>query len=66
MSNTRHDEQSDRLLTRKELAERWSKSVRTLKRWDVAGKLKPLTLGPRTVRYRLSDILAIEADAEAK
>lgn len=59
-------DQSERLLSRKQLARRWDKSIKTLKRWEKAGKLRPFTLGPRTVRYRLSDILAFEADAAAR
>ena len=55
-----HDE---RQLSRKELAARWNLSVKTIKRKEKAGELQPLTLGPRTVRHRLSDILAYEADA---
>lgn len=58
--------QTDRLISRKELAERFNLSIKTLKRREKAGLLRPLTLGPRTVRYRLSDILAIEEDAAAK
>jgi len=56
---------NDRLLTRRELAERWNLSERTLKRRDQSGDLSPITLSPRVVRYRLSDILAIESDAAA-
>jgi len=58
--------QPDRLLSRKELAERHGISIKTLKRREKAGLLRPLSLGPRTVRYRLSDILAIEEDAAAR
>lgn len=56
----------DRQLSRKELAERWNVSIKTLKRREKAGTLRPLSLGARTVRYRLSDILAIEEDAAAR
>ena len=55
--------QDERQLSRKELADRWNLSVKTIKRKEKAGELQPLTLGPRTVRHRLSDILAFEADA---
>lgn len=65
MSLTLHPKE-DRQLSRKELAERWSLSIKTLKRREKVGALRPLSLGARTVRYRLSDILAIEEDAAAR
>jgi hypothetical protein len=52
-------------LTRKGLAHRWSCSTETIKRREAAGALTALKLG-RLVRYRLSDILALEADAEVR
>jgi len=58
--------QSDRLVSRKELSERWSLSQKTLKRRERAGELRPLTLSANCVRYRLSEILAIEEDAAAR
>lgn len=58
--------QQDRQISRKELSERWSLSIKTLKRREKDGTLRPLSLGKRTVRYRLSEILAIEEDAAAK
>ena len=58
--------ESDPSLTRKQLAERWNITTRTLKRWEKAGRIKPLTLSSHTIRYKLSEILAFEADAEAK
>jgi len=58
--------EKDRQLSRKELSERWNVSIKTLKRREKAGILRPLSLGPRTVRYRLSDILRIEEDAAAR
>jgi hypothetical protein len=53
------------LLTRVELGQRWKKSIRTLKRWEKEGRLNPLTLGPRTIRYRLGDILQFEKESES-
>ena len=50
----------DRLLHRKELGERWSCSGETLKRYEKRGLLKPIKLAPRMVRYRLSDVIALE------
>ena len=58
--------ESDPSLTRKQLAERWNITTRTLKRWEKAGRINPLTLSSRVIRYRLAEVLAIEADAEPK
>lgn len=52
-----------RLIDRKELAARWKVSIPTIKRRDADGLLKPLHLSTRLVRYRLSDIEEIEAQA---
>ena len=54
-----------RLLTRKDLSDRWQLSVETLKRRERSGILRPLKLG-RGVRYRLDDIERLEADAEVR
>jgi len=62
----KHHSQSDRLLSRKDLSERWNLSTKTLKRREKAGELRPLTLSANCVRYRLSEILAIEEDAAAR
>jgi len=56
-------EKQDQLLSRRQAAERWSCSTETLKRREKAGMLKVLKIGPH-VRYRVSDIEAIEAAAE--
>jgi len=48
-------------LSRRELAERWSCCVETLKNRERAGLLKPVRFGSRSWRYRLSEILALEA-----
>jgi Helix-turn-helix domain len=53
----------DPLFTRQELAERWRQSTETIKRRERAGRLHALKLG-RSVRYRLSDVLAFEKAAE--
>jgi hypothetical protein len=52
-----------RLLTRKGLSDRWQLSIETLKRRERCGVLRVLKLG-RGVRYRLSDIEHLEAEAE--
>ena len=58
-------EESEQLFTRKDLANRHQVSIETLKRRENAGLLKALKIG-RGVRYRLSDILAFEKDAEVR
>ncbi len=50
----------ERLLHRKELGKRWSCSGETLKRYEKRGLLKPIKLAPRMLRYRLSDVIALE------
>lgn len=54
------EERDQRLLSRKELAARWSCSEKTV-RSRTDGKLDEVFLGPRGIRYRLSDIIAYEA-----
>jgi len=56
---------NDPLITRRQVAERWSQSYETIKRREKAGLLHALKMG-RGVRYRLSEILAFEAAAEIK
>jgi hypothetical protein len=56
---------SVQLVTRKGLAGRWQVSVETLKRRERAGVLPFLKLG-RGVRYRLSDVERLEADANVR
>ena len=53
------------MLTRRNLAHRWRVSTETLKRKERAGLLHSLKIG-RGIRYRLSDILNFEADAEVR
>jgi len=57
-----HQENAVRLVTRRELSDRWKLSVETLKRRERCGLLPFLKLG-RGVRYRLSDIEHLEAEA---
>jgi hypothetical protein len=52
------------LITRKQLCARWECCTMTLKRREAEGVLKPVRFNSRMLRYRLSDILAIEAAAE--
>jgi hypothetical protein len=60
-----HQDNAVRLFTRKELSDRWKLSVETLKRRERSGILPCLKLG-RGVRYRLSDVEHLEADAEVR
>jgi hypothetical protein len=55
-------DRTERFLTRKGLADRWQLSTETLKRRERCGLLPFLKLG-RGVRYRLSDIEHLEAEA---
>ena len=59
---TRNTDQIE-MLTRRDLAHRWRVSTETLKRREKAGLLRALKIG-KGVRYRLSDILNFEAEAE--
>jgi predicted DNA-binding transcriptional regulator AlpA len=54
---------TERLLTRRELANRWSCSTETVKRKTAAGILTPVRFGLRFVRYRLSEIELLETQA---
>ncbi len=49
------------LIDRLTLAARWRCSVMSLKRMQRDGRLQPVTLGKRLIRYRLADIVTIEA-----
>ncbi len=51
------------LLSRKQLATRWQVSKETIKRREKDGTLKVLKLG-RDARYRISDVLRLEQEAE--
>jgi hypothetical protein len=52
------------LISRRQLAARWGTSTETLKRREREGILKSIRFNQRLLRYRLSDIIAIEAAAE--
>jgi hypothetical protein len=56
---------SVQLVTRKGLADRWQVSIETLKRRERCGLLPFLKLG-HGVRYRLSDVERLEADADVR
>ena len=48
----------DRLLKRSDLQALFAVDTSTLRRWESWGILRPLRLGPRTIRYRQSDVEA--------
>jgi len=54
---------TERLLTRRELANRWSCSTETVKTQNSGGDLTPVRFGLRFVRYRLSEIELLETQA---
>ena len=53
------------LLTRRELADRWSMSTQTLRARERCGFLPVLRLG-RDIRYRLDDVERLESQAAAR
>ena len=54
---------SEKLLSRRAVAQRWSVSTATIKRRERAGLLRAVRFNQRLLRYRLSDILKIEQEA---
>jgi hypothetical protein len=50
-------------ISRQELCARWGCSLETLKRREKAGILHPAGFSERMVRYRLSEVLAVEREA---
>jgi hypothetical protein len=50
------------LLSRLDLTRRWNCHVETLKRWEGQGRLKPIKIGGKFLRYRLSDIEKLEEE----
>ena len=61
--NNSQEANAEVLMSRKQVCARWACCAMTLKRREVAGLLKPVRFNQRMLRYRLSDILAIEAAA---
>jgi excisionase family DNA binding protein len=51
-----------RLLTARQVAERFGVSVQTIRRWTNAGRLRSVG-PPRRRRYRLADVVAALAEA---
>jgi hypothetical protein len=59
-------ESSEQLLSRKALANRWGVCRETIKRAERAGVLHAIRFNGRLLRYKLSDVLAIEAEGGSK
>jgi hypothetical protein len=57
--------QTDKFLTRRELAKRWRCSGESVKRRQRAGLLHAVYLSERKLLYRLAEIEALEAAAGA-
>jgi len=51
------------LITRSELSFRWRCHIETIKRKEKGGQLHPIRFSERMVRYRLSEVRAIEREA---
>jgi hypothetical protein len=67
-TNTSMRKQMDpaiQLKTRRDVANRWQKSIESIKRMEKAGLLRALTIG-RSVRYKIEDIERVEAEAEVR
>lgn len=61
---TQHvDHTTEQLLSRAQVAARWNLHPETIKRRERAGILPAVRLSSRVVRYRLSDVLALEGEA---
>ena len=54
------------LLTREGLARRWQCCTRTIIRYEAQGVITSVRLGPKMVRFRMTDIEAIEAQWAAQ
>jgi hypothetical protein len=53
----------ERFLSRQELAERWSLSIREIISREKRGILRPYRFSYKGTRYRLSDVLIVEEKA---
>jgi hypothetical protein len=53
----------EQLLSRKAVAHRWQTSVETVKRREKEGLLKAIRFNERLLRYKLSNVEAVEAAA---
>ena len=53
----------EQLLSRRAVAQRWQTSIETVKRREKEGLLRAIRFNERLLRYKLSEIEAIEAAA---
>jgi hypothetical protein len=53
-------EQTDELVSRRDVAERWKTSVATVKRREKEGLLTPVKFNQRLLRYRLGQVQSLE------
>jgi hypothetical protein len=60
---TQTNQAKEVLISRRQLAARWGTSTETVKRRERQGILKSIRFNQRLLRYRLSDIERIEAEA---
>ena len=56
-------QRDERFLSRQELAERWSLSIREIISREKHGVLKPYRFSYKGTRYRLSEVLMVEEEA---
>jgi DNA-binding transcriptional regulator PaaX len=57
------DPKDDMLISRAEVMRRWRISIESVKRREKEGVLRPVRIGWRAVRYRLSDVVRAEEQA---
>ena len=62
-SDSSADDKEQALLSRKQVAARWSVSLETIKRREAAGLLHPIRFSQRQLRYRLAEIVSVERAA---
>ncbi len=55
---------TEKFVTRKELADAFTCTVATIRRWEKLGRLKPVRLGASTVRYARTDVEKFLANAK--
>ena len=53
-------------ISRSDLSRRWVCSSATIKRWERAGMLQAVKIGPRNVLYKTSDVEVIERQGEVR
>lgn len=56
LARTEEPKEPEKLLTRKDAAAMLRVSTKTIQTWDRIGKLTPVKLGYRSLRYRQSDL----------